>query len=67
MIDELRKVIKRLHYPLEVMLVLRALVCHKARVLIAGIETMHMIRKGQLKHPKRPSLVRSRSVAGAAG
>ena len=23
-----------------------------ARILIAGIETMHMIRKGQLKYPK---------------
>ncbi len=62
MIYELRKVIKRLHYPLEVMLVcVRWYACapqefrptrskdlQTAFLRSTGIETMHMIRKGRM-------------------
>ena len=66
MIDELRKELKRLHYPLEVMLVCARwyaaypLSPHpmlgfksfwSAQKLISGIETMQMIKKGQLLCP----------------
>ncbi len=54
MIGELRKVLKRLHYSLEVMLypMLGFKSFWSAQKLIKGIETMHMIKKGQLHCPK---------------
>ena len=64
MIQALRKAIKRMYHPLKyfdniveqdhraIKRVVRPMLGFKtfrcARVLIAGIETMHMIRKGQL-------------------
>lgn len=49
MVGELRKVLNRLHYPVEVMLGFKSF--WSAKRLISGIETMHMIKKGQLHCP----------------
>ncbi len=46
-VEQDHRAIKRVVRP---MLGFKSLAC--ARILIAGIETMHMIRKEQLKHPK---------------
>ena len=71
MIDELRKELKRLHYPLEVMLVCArwyaaySLSPHpmlgfksfwSAQKLISGIETLHIVKKGQLLCPDGRSI-----------